>query len=114
VTRNVPQFSVVVGAPAKIINTRNGDLSPEQKDALFRKILEDFSTYASEFLKIKNVFSIVKTGTRCIIELVKKMAVRPPDYHIIPYFQRTVEFLVKTTLSFPFKFHMPTRVNANG
>jgi hypothetical protein len=56
----------------QIIDTRNGDLSPEQKDAIFKKILRDFSNYASEFLKIKNVFSIDKAGTRCVIELVRK------------------------------------------
>jgi hypothetical protein len=87
VTRNVPRLSVVVGAPAKIINTRNGDLSPEQKDAIFKKILRDFSTYASEFLKIKNVFSIDKAGTRCIIELVRKnglTATRLSYYPIFP------------------------------
>jgi acetyltransferase-like isoleucine patch superfamily enzyme len=72
VTRNVPQFSVVVGVPAKVIKTRTRDLSRKQKDALFKKILKDFSIYASEFLKIRNAFSTDKTGTRCVIELVKK------------------------------------------
>jgi len=53
VTKDVPDGAIVAGAPAKIIG-RHVALQPHQKDKVMREILEDFSSYAAGFLKLKN------------------------------------------------------------
>jgi acetyltransferase-like isoleucine patch superfamily enzyme len=68
VTRNIPDYSLAAGVPAKVIRGANYPkaLSLDEKDSLTRQILEDFRGYFEGFIGDKSI-ALLETPSRAII-----------------------------------------------
>lgn len=68
VTRDVPDFSLVAGVPAKVIRSTDypKTLSLEEKDKLAKEILKDFRKYFEEYIGNKSI-TLEETSDEAII-----------------------------------------------
>jgi len=62
VTKNIPSSVFAAGVPAKIIKKKTNKISLRKKNTIIKEIMTDFSSYASEFLKINNSLKIEKNN----------------------------------------------------